>query len=352
MGIYIIILFVLSFFSFIRKEIKIKKLLILVLTLFLCFSYEMGSDWNSYYNIYKKVNISGLYTYGYEKGFYIYTYILKNVLNNFWIYYVGTKLLIIITFFKLFKYFLKKDNLLIIMLFYVQIGIYLFIDCPLRNLIAIGLSNLALLKLLKKDQISYLVLTLIGVLFHKTIVITFINYFIVNFFKIQKKKYIYGSIVILLIFFQQDLILKVIINVGDVIPVVRERLLSHYLNTERFQEQGINIVYIEKLLLLLYGIKNKEKLEYQFKKLGVVALHLSVVYFYLYHISRKIPILFRFSLYYKIFPLILLVLLIKIMSKEKRIIVKICYILYSLLMLVQMLKNAQEFLLPYKFIIG
>ena len=312
----------------------------------------MGSDWKAYYNIYQRIDILKPEVYNYEKGFGIYTYVCKNILFNFWLYYIVTKILVAITFFKVIKYFLKKNNLFVIMLFYVQLGIYLFIDCPFRNLIAIGISNLALLKILEREKNRYFCLTIIGYLFHKTIFITAVNYFIIKFFNRISKKYLYSLLFILLIFFQYDFILGIILEIGNLIPIVKERLLGHYLGTIRFQEIKINIVYIEKLLLIVYAMKNKEKLEYHFKKKGLIILYLSIVYFCLYHISRKIPILFRFSLYYKIFPLILIGMLVKIVANKKAWIVKVCYILYSFFMLIMMLKNSFNFLLPYKFIIN
>lgn len=41
-------------------------------------------------------------------------------------------------------------------LFFVQMGIYLFIDYPLRNLIAISLSLLGIKVLIKKDSLLHI----------------------------------------------------------------------------------------------------------------------------------------------------------------------------------------------------
>ena len=199
--IYYFILFFLFLGSYIKLNKSIKIITFIFLSIFLCFCYELGSDVKNYEEIFFSYDISNFLEFSYEKGYILYTVVMKK-LFGFWEYYILTKILVIYFFYRIIN-LLNVNNYFLYFLFYIQMGIYLFIDCPFRNLIAIGLGLRGIEFLLKNKSLYFFFFSIIAIFFHKTAFILLILPFLLNrivlnkFDKINKKILILGIIIVL-----------------------------------------------------------------------------------------------------------------------------------------------------------
>ena len=105
--------------------------------IFLCAGYMCGTDWRSYEFAYNHSSLSTVNQEIFEIGYSYLQAICHTLGINFWIFHIALKSIV---FFSL-CYFVKvfKQNLFLFwFLFLPDMGFYLFIDCPFRNLLAAG----------------------------------------------------------------------------------------------------------------------------------------------------------------------------------------------------------------------
>lgn len=350
--IYYFILFFLFLGSYIKLNKSIKIITFIFLSIFLCFCYELGSDVKNYEEIFFSYDISNFLEFSYEKGYILYTVVMKK-LFGFWEYYILTKILVIYFFYRIIN-LLNVNDYFLYFLFYIQMGIYLFIDCPFRNLIAIGLGLRGIEFLLKNKSLYFFFFSIIAIFFHKTAFILLILPFLLNrivlnkFGKINKKILILGIIIVLSLI-NYDIIIYFIYKIAPYFTVIQTRLLKYSHKIVSFKGNGLNIQALEKSLIIFIAIWNRKKIVENFKY-GREVLILSVFFLFLYRISNGIPILFRLQLFFRIFYLILIVYVYKILdNKVIKAGYKLFYFIYSLGSLYYILYKSTDILLPYKF---
>ena len=181
---YFISFFCLSLFKKCRLSRYTASLSFLVLALFLCFSYMCGSDWRSYeliYNFADFNNLNSLRAYiTVEHGFLFYICIFKSLGIDFWGFFVLTKLICLFIIFRSVKMIAQKNYLLVISLLLPYCLYYLFIDCPLRNLMTISIFT-ATFPLIEKKKCFPFMLCAIGATFiHRSAGITVLLYFLLD----------------------------------------------------------------------------------------------------------------------------------------------------------------------------
>lgn len=348
--IYYFILFFLFLGSYIKLNKSIKIMTFIFLSIFLCFCYELGSDVKNYEEIFFSYDISNFLEFSYEKGYILYTVIMKKILG-FWEYYILTKILVIYFFYRIIN-LLNINNYFLYFLFYIQMGIYLFIDCPFRNLIAIGLGLRGIEFLLKNKLLYFFFFSIIAISFHKTAFILLILPFLLNkivlnkFSKINKKILILGIIVVLFLI-NYNTIIYFLYKIAPYFTIIQTRLLKYSYKLSKIKGNGVNIQMIEKSLIVFLAIWNKEKIIKKFKY-GKEVLTLSILFLLLYRISNGIPILFRLQLFFRIFYLVLIVYTYKIFNnKIMKAGCKLFYFIYSLGSLYYII-HLSKYFLPYK----
>lgn len=176
---------ILAFVFYSIKELKHSKLTLYIFTgylcVFLCFGYMTGSDWRSYEPIYNEIDFNNLfYNYFFEPGYYIYMLIFKFLKIGFWPFFIFTKVIIFIVFVKIIINLQGNYIYPILMFFIPYYGYYLFIDNPMRNLIAIAIFLISIKYIHEKKIWKYLACILLASSFHFSAIILFPLYWVLD----------------------------------------------------------------------------------------------------------------------------------------------------------------------------
>ena len=138
----------------------------------ICMGYMTGSDWRLYESYYINDSFPD-----YEISFILLTKIALAFEMDFWVFLIAIK---IIVYAILIKTLRKYDiNLaLFLFIFLSEMGLYLFVDNPLRNFIAFGIFLFALEPLFKRQFIKYSLIVLFASTFHVSALIALPIFFI------------------------------------------------------------------------------------------------------------------------------------------------------------------------------
>lgn len=335
MFVYIFISLILTGLAIINPKNKmLKKSIYLLLGIFLCTSYFNGSDWRSYELMYELANLEDIKTFYAEKGFYVYMCIFKILGFNFFEFFIITKFIIYYIFYKLL---IKSPNFyLILNIFYYQMALFLFIDCPLRNLIAIGLVLLGIEQWNKRKKIGLYIYIILAMTFHVSAIFFIILPLIYTFNKLSKKTLIIIMLIIYIILSSQNILLNLI----KYLPFFEERLLKFIGRPEGVGE-FFSLGNIEKIIVCISLILLRDKYKYYKKELGLI-----VGYFILYRIAVSFLILGRLTLYIQIFYIFGIGLLIENLKNRLKIVVILLIGLYSITNIYKVTSKTYKYI-PY-----
>lgn len=280
-----------------RQNKRIGFLLFTFLTVFLCGGFMCGSDWRSYELIYETIDWDNYgYDYYAEPGFYAYMAIFKLFNADFWHIAVLTKVLCFLTFLKYLKKYLQDDVLLGLMYFVPWYGFYLFIDCPMRNLMAITIFLLALPYLLKRDFWRYFLLILLASSFHVTALLFLFLYF----FAIKKQSTFLWVVIFILVnlfFASRTFIIWLCSLLLGNIPFMMAKIEAYLLDENIFAEGRIlsfgMLIHLAFFILLLIKRRCVEEREN-----GIFIFNLAICYLLFYRLATTIEIFMRFQLYF------------------------------------------------------
>ncbi|KDE65185.1 hypothetical protein FUSO7_09990 [Fusobacterium necrophorum BFTR-2] len=343
--IYYIFLSILSIFGLYNIRNKfLSSIATISFFIFLCLTYLNGSDWINYEKIYSEYSLSNFLTFPFEKAFSFYFSLFKGIGVDFWIFFIITKIICLYIFIKILKKFLP-NYFLGLSVFYIQMGLYLIIDCPLRNLIAIALAFLSIDSLIVKKSKFFILYCILAILFHNSAIIL-IFYFIFYFgVKVKKIKIVLWCLFFISFLFTNKNFILYLIHFFRFIPVLYFRILNYFYGPYSV-ESPLNIRLIEKYLItfssLVYYKDIKEKY-----KFGEQMLILNLFFLLCYTMAMTWAIFVRLSLYFRIFNIIILVYLIE--SFHNRILKylsKIVYITYLFVNLYFLLKITNIYI-PY-----
>lgn len=307
------------------------------LCIFLCFGYMCGSDWRNYEVIYNNINLAHLYDgYLMEPGFYLLMLPFKYLNLNFWSFIITCKTLTYVVIYSFFRQFLSSYTNLALMVFIPFWGYYLFIDNPLRNMLAISVFLLSFKYILQKKFYKYLVCCLISTSIHISGIITIAFYFIINK-RISTVCYIIIAF-LCIVFFNEQFVAKILYNIKDIQYVAWK--IDGYNIGESGSHYSIKIlVHLFFFFLLL---KYRRHIEQQF--VGSYILNSALLYVILYIIGCTVNIFYRFQLFLCIPYTIAIVYLINAFIGNY----KICYIVFLFLLSVSALSSVR--MLGYKYV--
>ena len=294
------------------KNKFIKFYVLFFLLLFLCFGYMTGSDWRNYEVAYNSANFKNILEERFEIGYGILQSIGNSININFWTFHIGVKTLV---FFFLchFTSYCKINSLLFWTLFLPEMGFYLFIDCPFRNLIAFGIFCLAVPALLKRRIKLYFLLVTIAICFHTSAIILYFIYFLWG----KNLKCIYWGVLFVLANIVAYDIENLINNVLSIFftfsPFIKEKLLYYVMNDD-FIQNKINIGTIYRVLLFILFVYFRKDI-IKGHKYGTIFFYLSMIYFVIYPFTISLKIFSRFSIYLLPFCLLSLIVLLRTMKK-------------------------------------
>lgn len=325
------IYFAVILFCFLLSTVKLPKSIensaLILIAFFLCFGYTTGTDWYAYEQFYNNrllaIESSKTGEFGY---FYLQT-LIGGLGVGFWIFHIAIKLLV---FYSLISFVRRFDiNLfLFLALFIPEAGLYLFIDCPFRNLIALGISLIAYNKLFDNKTLSYFIYVFIAMTFHVTAIIMIPIYFVYK--KDIKITFAIISTVIIYSFaFNIDfLISNIYTPLIKISPTLGERL-EGYLFDSRFISDKINAGSFIRLFILFILLLFKEKIISGDKYRSYI-LNLSILFLIFYPLGVSLKVFQRFTLFlFPFYTLSILYLLKSLEIKTNKYILTMFFVLFS-----------------------
>lgn len=288
-------------FGNINKNKRIEQIFIFLLALFFCCGYMSGSDWRSYETYYSWIEKDGIGGLMMEPGYLYLSIIFHSFKIPFWPFFIILK---ISTFYCLLHFLRKYSNsyyFFTISFFLFIFGLYLFIDNPMRNLVAICISYFSYQFLERKKWHKFLLIVILAVCFHTSAILLLL---LSPFYPIKwsNKKLILLFIIFNVIFVisYEFLILKIIGSFAF-IPIIEAKLLHYFiegsgLDNNRLISLGF-IIQLFFFLLILYKRKQiEEKLPF-----GKLIFWGAICYIFLYRIAAVVPIFYRLQLYMCVF---------------------------------------------------
>lgn len=336
--IYYIVFFLLVFMSIINpQKNKYKFLVGICFGLFLCGTYFNGSDWRHYELSYEYANLKNIYKSPYEIGYYIYMFIFKKIGLDFYIFFIGTKLFVFSMFYKLIKEYC--DNFYFgLCYFYTSISLYLFIDCPFRNLIAVGISLYAMRYFIEEKYVKYVLLLIFGAFFHKSILVC-LSFLVIRKPLLKINKYLLFVIVILLFVILTDQ--QIVIKLFSYLPFFKKKV-GAYIGGIFGAKKGLSLGNIEKIAVL-WGIIFSRKIflkRYFFLYIG------AILYFIAYKLGTSFQVLTRLATYVSIFYVIAMLKVIYQIKAYQRFLILFFLIVYQFFVLKKTLNEGYVYL-PY-----
>lgn len=322
MAIYFIVALILFLGSvgeqFLQNE-KIKKYIYISLLIFVGVFIGtrslIGYDWYSY-----KPNFENLPTIvevisgqsirlgAFEKGFQIYSLIIKSIYRHYFFYtFVNTLVDFTILYLVIKKY--SKFPILTLFLFFSIYGLALEVDM-LRNAKSILLFLLSVEYIEKRDFKMFFLFNFIGFFFHGSALLYLPMYFILN--KNWNKKvllviFILGNIYYLL---DMRLFIKLLKVYNGWLPIILQGKFGTYLSIVPLDfSLGFTFFYIERVILFLLAWTYYEKIENKkYGKIMANSLFISVFLFLFSSefsiISFRVQLLFIYA-YWFLIPMLL-----------------------------------------------
>lgn len=162
-----------------KLNLQYEYLFVVFTCIFYCSGYMTGSDWKNYELLYANVSLQNFASYNKEFGFYFIMILFKAIGFEFFPFLMLMKAFVYCSYIKLFlKY--TRNIYYILFLFFGLFALFIFIDNPLRFMIAVGIINYSYPYLEHKKFFNYLALVLLASTFHISSLIMILVYFFIN----------------------------------------------------------------------------------------------------------------------------------------------------------------------------
>jgi hypothetical protein len=313
LGVYIAITHLLQNSLIKSKRFIVDGLLYMAIIFFFCFRGYVGRDWYNYYNLYTSIpdlnhglvsNIGSVFFLGVEPLFCLYLGITKSIFFDYlvWLNFNTAVDILLITI--VIKYFNVKNKSLFYLLFCAFGGISFEIDA-LRNAKGIYIFLISLRFLKEKKFVSYLLLNILGCLFHISSLMYVPFYFIAN------KKY--NRVFIMILFILGYIILIGKINIfSSILTIFLERdfgrisalirIYSVTSNEVRSYSGGIFGITERFITFVILFTNEKRLYKIMRHRIFINALYIYLLIF-LYCsgigiLAERLPLLFIFSYWF------------------------------------------------------
>jgi len=321
---YFLVFSSLFFFQLLFK----RKVLIVagtvLIALFFCFSYMNGSDWRQYELVYEGKYQTGLLNM--EPGFLLLLKTFRYLGVDFWHFFILIKLVCFYFFaIRLYSY-LPNNYFNAMALFLSFFGLFLFIDCPLRNLIAVTIALYSIPHLLNRDFRKFLLIVIFAALFHVSSLALLLLYFLSNM-NASKGRLIFTYIA----FYAALVVLSSMLKSGISgffagIPFIGSKIAIYFAEDNEATEGNIiTLGLLLRSILYIILVLNKDAI---IRKYGLTFFNQVVIFFFLYRLSVTFPIFMRFTLLYSIFFTVGATMLFNIYSLRYRPVVYILFYFY------------------------
>jgi hypothetical protein len=212
-----------------------------------------GTDWRNYELYYTQEHI-----YVQEIGYWIYMQLFHILGISFWPFFIVTKILTLLIFiYTIEKYSSPKTIFFVWTFFLAFAGFYLWIDNPMRNLIAMSIFLLAIPSLEKRHWIRFSLWAILACSFHASAIVMFLFYFVANIhFKYFHIILLY--LLINIIFINRDVIYAIGELISIVIPKLSDKISFYRLAyDEPVSLFSLGFILHNGLFMLMLLVKNK-----------------------------------------------------------------------------------------------
>lgn len=292
--------FISSLIPSLRENKRWTNTLLSVLAIIMCFGYMTGSDWRSYERYYGWLSspnpFEGLIL---EPGYILYSLLFERIGFSFWPFFIITKLLLFYLLTRTIKKYSVENVLLVVSFFSFFFGLFLFIDNPMRNLIAVGITIFSYKYLVERNFFSFLLIVLLATCFHLSALLLL---FVYPFYPIKmgnkKLLFVYFLFNILFVLTYRFLLLK-FIGLFSFIPLVELKMNSYFIDGDELTDNSlVSFGFIVQVLFFLMVIWKRKRIEAV--KYGRLIFWGTICYLFLYRVGLVIDIFYRFQLYFSI----------------------------------------------------
>lgn len=298
------------------------------------------TDWVSYYPYYEKVpslfdSDVGRFInlWPWEKGFILYSVILKTVSSNYFVFQFISFLIDLLVWNYIFKRYVdSRYYAMAFLLFFVFQGFVIEVNL-LRNSKAFMLFLLSLKYIRQKKPVKYFLMILAAVFFHVSSIVYFPMYFILNK-KFSKRilitLFVFGNIIY---FFHIKWIAQILKCVGPLLGNSRigSMIRAYGLISGEFSSYSFGIGFLERFFTFCIAAGFQDKILKKDKSLlpflNMLYIFL-LIYLYLSEVGvlvERISLLFVFG-YYIVYPAVY-----GCLKRANKILFLVCLIIYSIL---------------------
>lgn len=287
-------------FSPIANSRKIEQIMIGLLALFFCFGYMTGSDWRSYETYYSWLDGAGVSELMMEPAYLFLTVISHKLGIPFWPFFIVLKLFAFFSLLHFLRKYAYQNQFLIITLFLFIFGLYLYIDNPMRNLLAICVSCFAYQYLEKRKRIKFLGVVLLAVLFHTSAILLVLLFPFYPIKSSNKKLFLLFLLFNIIVIVSYEFIVLKVIAAFSFIPIIEAKVQHYFIDGSGLENNKLIsfgfLVQFTFFLLILYKRKQIEKLPH-----GKLIFWGAICYIFLYRIAIVLQIFYRLQLYMCVF---------------------------------------------------
>lgn len=340
---YLIVVFLFFLLSLIKENRVSFFFSFLLVYLFLCYGYMCGSDWRIYeeeYYAHFKMRLV-------EPGYMMLSNFFADLGVGFWPFHIIFKSFSFFSYYYIFRNRVSGQGLAFVwMLFLCSFGFYLFIDCPFRNLIAMGIAILAFKFLEQQKYILYYGFVILVCSFHLSGSILLVLP-IMNFKKMSNKTLylIYFTFLFLLLVHVDKLVLKAILAP---FPYIYDRIFF-YEDTSMFQGSVLSVGLVLRLICLFFMLQYRNWIHRHYDSSGFV-FNMCYAYLLFSLLSYSIPITFRMPFFLAPFYLLMMFFILQRFSFLNKCVFKVFYLLVAFLITIKTITE-RPYYVPYTNII-
>ena len=330
MILYLLIVTLVYFVYQNRGEKRVVSVLLFFVILFLCGGYMCGSDWRQYELIFNS-NVS-IREISFEPGIYALMLIFRKIWDNYWFFSIVIKVACFWSIWKLIQKYAKEHALLALVFFISFYGIYLFVDAPLRNLLAIGVFMCSCLLLDRNKLLSYGV-CLSALFFHASAIICLPLLLIIDK-KVPSWLFLVAYLFSLVLSFFPDFLRTVLVDsyVGNLLFIGDK--VTHYFEygfaAESLISSSFSLGEVLKIILFFFVFFNGKRIK-SFDY-GTIIFNGCMIFFIVAKLGAAINVLMRLGCFFSPFYAIAIGVIIKCFAARDKLFYSFGVFLLSLLL--------------------
>lgn len=316
---------------------------------FVCCGYTTGSDWRAYEPMYQQISSGELPLFVFmtniEPGYVIYNYLCGLLGINFWHFFIITKIILYIIIIRHIKMLCPANYVYVALMFFISWYLYfLFIDNPMRNLIAVSIFLLSLKSLIDNKLGVYMGYTVVAMCFHTTALIMPILYWIAHK-RIHTHTIITLYILLNIILISDDIIYAVLNTLFSWIPIVGDKI-AVYSSGDIADGQGklFSLGMIIHNIFFILIIQSRKCIENI--KNGNIIFIFSILFLIFYRMGLSITILGRLQLYLAVFYCISIAVTLKHINARSKLLYTFYVLIVSVIPCISYLSKTTKYL-PY-----